>query len=105
LLALPASDIVAVQLNDVLPAAMLDLKEEGRHHRQAPGDGAGDLAGFIGAMKELHVEAPVEVEVFSDDLDSMEPAVVARTVLDKTRRVLVEAGWNQPSGRQSGTRW
>jgi hypothetical protein len=56
-------------------------------------------------MKELRVEAPVEVEVFSDDLDSMEPAVVARTVLDKTRRVLVEAGWNQPSGRQSGTRW
>jgi sugar phosphate isomerase/epimerase len=105
LLALSVSDIVAVQLNDVLHAAAPDLKQEGRHHRQAPGDGAGDLAGFIGAMKELRVEAPVEVEVFSDDLDSMEPAVVARTVLDKTRRVLVEAGWNQPSGRQSGTRW
>lgn len=105
LLALSASDIVAVQLNDVLPAAMPDLKEEGRHHRQPPGDGAGDLAGFIGALKELHVEAPVEVEVFSDDLDSMEPAAVARTILDKTRRVLSEAGWNRPSGRQSGARW
>ena len=100
LLALSASDIVAVQLNDVLPAAAPDLKEEGRHHRQAPGDGTGDLAGFIGAMKDLQVEAPVEVEIFSDDLDSMEPAVAARTVLDKTRRVLTEAGWHQPSGRR-----
>lgn len=103
LLALSASDIVAVQLNDVLPTAAPDLKEEGRHHRQAPGDGAGDLAGFIGAMKELQVEAPVEVEIFSDDLDSMEPAAAARTVLDKTRRVLAETGWNQPSGWPSGT--
>lgn len=98
LLALSASDIVAVQLNDVLPAAGPDLKEEGRHHRQAPGDGAGDLAGLIAALKELRVEAPVEVEIFSDDLDAMEPAVVAQMALDKTRRVLLEAAWDEPSG-------
>jgi sugar phosphate isomerase/epimerase len=105
LLALSASDIVAVQLNDVLPAAGPDLKEEGRHHRQAPGDGAGDLPGLIGALKELNVEAPVEVEIFSDDLDAIEPAVVAQMVLDKTRRVLVDAAWDQPSGRQTSPRW
>jgi sugar phosphate isomerase/epimerase len=101
LLALSASHIVTVQLNDVLPAAGPDLKEEGRHHRQAPGDGAGDLAGLIGALKELRVEAPVEVEIFSDDLDAMEPAVVAQMTLGKTRRVLQETAWDQPSG----TRW
>jgi len=98
LLALSASDIVAVQLNDVLPAAGPDLREEGRHHRRAPGDGAGDLTGLIGALKEMDVEAPVEVEIFSDDLDAMEPAVVAQLALGKTRRVLLEAGWDQPSG-------
>lgn len=98
LLALSATNIVAVQLNDVLPAAGPDLKEEGRHHRQAPGDGAGDLAGLIGALKELRVEAPVEVEVFSDEFDDMEPAVVAKMILGKTRRVLLEAAWDQPSG-------
>jgi sugar phosphate isomerase/epimerase len=81
------------------------LKEEGRHHRQAPGDGAGDLPGLIGALKELNVEAPVEVEIFSDDLDAIEPAVVAQMVLDKTRRVLVDAAWDQPSGRQTSPRW
>jgi sugar phosphate isomerase/epimerase len=101
LLALSASDIVAVQLNDVLPAAGPDLKEEGRHHRQAPGDGAGDLAGLISALKELRVEAPVEVEIFSDDLDAMEPAVVAQMTLGKTRRLLVQAAWDQPSGWQA----
>lgn len=101
LLALPASDIVAVQLNDVLPAPGPDLTEEGRHHRQAPGDGAGDLTGLIGALKELRVEAPVEVEIFSDALDAMEPAVVAQMTLDKTRQVLLEAAWDQ----SPGARW
>ena len=64
----PAPLILAVQINDGPGRAEDDLLEATLHHRRLPGQGDFDLVGYLGALREAGVVAPVGVEVFSDEL-------------------------------------
>lgn len=88
LAALDASQVFAVQLNDALPEAMADLREEGRHARLLPGDGVIDLAAFLGTLAEAGVTAPLAVEVLSDDLEAHSPVQACKLAAVTTRRAL-----------------
>jgi sugar phosphate isomerase/epimerase len=87
----PGESILAVQLGDVAPAASADLAHEMMHQRLLPGTGAGDLAGLVRAVRDRGCVAPMEVEVYSDELAALDPFVAARRAMDALRQVLMDA--------------
>ncbi|GLZ09203.1 IolI protein [Actinomadura sp. NBRC 104412] len=85
-----------VQLNDVQPRDDLspgevrdqdDLREEARHRRLLPGDGA---ARFVRLLRRHGVTARMSVEVWSDDLERLAPTEAARLAYEAADRVLTE---------------
>ncbi|OPG07547.1 sugar phosphate isomerase/epimerase [Microbispora sp. GKU 823] len=93
LAAVPPDRVFSVQLNDALPTPLADLRQEARHLRLPPGDGA---VAFVRALLDLGVTARMSVEVWSDDLERLPPAQAAVVVHDATRRVLAAAGLPRP---------
>jgi sugar phosphate isomerase/epimerase len=87
----PLESILAVQLGDVHPVPSTDLAREMLHHRLLPGEGAGDLAGLVRAVRERGCSAPMEVEVYSDELASLNPFVAARRAMQALQLVLTDA--------------
>jgi sugar phosphate isomerase/epimerase len=87
---IPPAGIVRVQLSDVLERPMDHAREETLHHRLPPGEGWGDVRGFVAALRAHGVEAPVSVEVMSDELRARGPAVVAERMMAGARAVLAE---------------
>jgi sugar phosphate isomerase/epimerase len=85
---IPAERIFAVQLSDVGPVPHPDLRAETLHHRLPPGEGCGDVAAMVAALRELGVDAMVSVEVMSDDLLAQGLQVTADRVLAAARAVL-----------------
>lgn len=83
--------VVSVQLCDALPEPMADLREEGRHHRQLPGDGVVDLDAWLAALApalEGPAPATVATEVLSDAVVSGGAGEACRLTHDAGRRVL-----------------
>ncbi|GAA3545665.1 sugar phosphate isomerase/epimerase [Amycolatopsis ultiminotia] len=93
---LPASAITTVQLCDVLAEPEPDLTEEGRHRRQLPGHGTGDLMTALNSLRDNGMTAPVSVELFSDELDAQPPAEAARLAFDAGVKTLERAGFTAP---------
>jgi sugar phosphate isomerase/epimerase len=107
LLALRDVPVVSVQIGDALADPLPDLRLEGRHHRLLPGQGAVDLPGFLSALEEAGIRAPLSVEVLSDDLDRLSPGDACAAVARATREVLTawrcapgqrRAGWSASRG-------
>ena len=90
---LPGRRVTAIQMSDGPAAAEPDLLHATLHDRLLPGHGELPLGGYLGALKEAGVRAPVGVEVFSDVLHGLEPAQAARLAFDATTAVLGEVGW------------
>ncbi len=84
----PGSTILAVQLSDGPLEAEADLLEATLHHRKLPGEGQFDLPGMVSALRATGTEAPMGVEVFSDDLHALPVEVGARAASQATLRVL-----------------
>lgn len=97
----PGESILAVQLGDVAPAPSADLAHEMMHHRLLPGTGAGDLAGLVRTVRDRGCVAPIEVEVYSDELAALDPFVAARRATHALRDVLTDS---LPSSDQDGLR-
>ncbi|MGY0061989.1 sugar phosphate isomerase/epimerase family protein [Streptomyces sp. LZ34] len=95
--ALPPGAVVSVQLDDVLPTPLSDTLHEARHQRQLPGEGAADLTGLLRLLCRAGVQAPVSVEVLSDDLDARAPAETAARAYRTTCRVLATAAVATPA--------
>lgn len=82
----PAVDpamIKAIQVGDAGPAPAHsptgdELAHECIHHRLMPGDGYGDINGLLADLVARGVDAPLAIEVFSDELNALDPDVVAR---------------------------
>jgi sugar phosphate isomerase/epimerase len=91
--ALPGERVLAIQLDDAPALAEDNLIEATLHSRELPGDGALDLAGYLGALRDIGVSAPIGVEVFSDQLHASGPRAAARAAADASRRVLHTVGW------------
>ncbi len=90
--AVGCASVLAVQVSDVSSAPSDDLRGEARHHRVLPGQGAGNVIDLLRALRAQGCTAPMEVEVFSDELTRLAPAEAARRAGDALRAVLVEAG-------------
>jgi sugar phosphate isomerase/epimerase len=100
----PGESILAVQLGDVAPAASADLAHEMMHQRHLPGTGAGDLAGLVRTVRDRGCVAPMEVEVYSDELAALDPFVAARRAMQALREVLMDAASDQGGLRRRGSR-
>jgi sugar phosphate isomerase/epimerase len=88
----PCASVLAVQVSDVAAAAHDDVRAEARHHRLLPGVGAGHVAELLRALRDHGCEAPIEVEVYSDDLATLDPTAAARRAAAALRDVLAAAG-------------
>lgn len=88
--------VVSVQLCDALPRPMDDLREEGRHHRQLPGEGVVDLGAWLTALEPAlsgsatGTPATVATEVLSDAVVAGGAGQACRLTADAGRRVLRE---------------
>lgn len=80
--------INGIQINDAPAAAEDDLMDETMHRRLLPGDGAADVATTLRTLRAAGVDAPVGVEVFSDELAALPVAEAARRAAEATRKVL-----------------
>jgi sugar phosphate isomerase/epimerase len=87
----PGESILAVQLSDVDFVPSSDLAHEMMHYRLLPGAGTGNVAELVRSVRALGCTAPMEVEVYSDQLAALDPFVVARQAMDALRSVLMEA--------------
>ena len=82
----PAIDpamIRAIQVGDTGPdpagtPTPDEIAYECIHHRLMPGDGHGNIAGMMAEFAKRGVDAPMAIEVFSDELNALESGVVAR---------------------------
>jgi sugar phosphate isomerase/epimerase len=84
----PGSSILAVQLSDGPLEAEADLLDATLHDRLLPGEGAFDLRGIIEALRHTGTQAPLGVEVFSDDLHARPADEAARAAARTTLAVL-----------------
>jgi sugar phosphate isomerase/epimerase len=86
-----APRVLGVQLDDAPAAAESNLVEETLHRRLLPGAGDAQVARAIRALDAGGCQAPLGVEVFSDELATLSPLEIAQRVADATRHVISEA--------------
>ena len=84
--------VLCVQVGDVAIEAHADLRHEMMHGRLLPGTGGADVVGLVRALRAAGCTAPMEVEVYSDDLATCEPVDAARIAHAALTNVLVQAG-------------
>ena len=88
LLAVPGRLVLAIQLDDGPAEAEENLIEATLHNRLVPGEGAFDLRGYLGSLRTIGADAPIGVEVFSDDLHAQGATEAARRSAEATRSLL-----------------
>ena len=85
LLALRASDVVSVDLNDAPAGIPVDQQVDSK--RELPAStGVIDVAGFLGSLKQIGFTGPVRVEPFNEAVRRMAPEqaiAAAKAALDK----------------------
>ncbi len=84
--------LLGVQVSDVASVAADDLGFEMMHGRLLPGTGVADLTGLLHALRAAGCAAPIEVEVYSDDLAARDPVDAARLTHVAFTAVLERAG-------------
>jgi sugar phosphate isomerase/epimerase len=88
---LPADRIFAVQMNDGPAVPVLeDYKADCLATRVPPGDGAFDCVGFVQALIDMGVRAPISLEVASHELWAAPVDDAARAAAAGMRRVLAQ---------------
>jgi sugar phosphate isomerase/epimerase len=91
LLLLPGGAVVAVQINDAGPVPGDDIVYESMHGRLLPGEGAIDVVDVIRRLDAIGSQAPIGVEVFSDQLNRLPPVEAACKAGEAARSVLSRA--------------
>jgi sugar phosphate isomerase/epimerase len=85
----PGSAVLAVQVGDVAGVPAPDGVFEMMHQRLLPGRGVGDLGSLLSELRGRGCTAPVEVEVYSDELAALPAEHVAELAYDSARAVTV----------------
>ena len=85
---IPGAKVLGIQLDDAPEEPEENLMSATLHDRLLPGDGAIDLVGLIGALRDIDAAAPIGVEVFSDALHASGAMQAAQRAADATRSVL-----------------
>lgn len=89
--ALQPERVFAIQINDgLLRPQMADYKSDCLANRLPPGEGEFDCVGFLRALREIGVDAPLSIEVCSTELWQAPAAEAARRSAAGIRRVLAE---------------
>ncbi len=88
--ALPGERLKGIQINDAPTKAWDVLPEEAMQARLIPGEGDIDLVEIMRIVKEIGSQAPIGVEVFSNDLNALPPSEAATLCADGTRAVLAK---------------
>jgi sugar phosphate isomerase/epimerase len=89
--AIGAANVIGVQLNDADAEPVGPLREDGRHRRRLPGEGAFDLVGFVRLLDEIGVRAPFAVEVMSEAQAALPLDEAARRAYETTQALLARA--------------
>ncbi|MFD9337669.1 sugar phosphate isomerase/epimerase family protein [Streptomyces sp. NPDC060028] len=84
----PPGRIFTVQLCDVGPDPLADMRQESLHHRLVPGSRTRAAQDLLTLLVEHGVKTTVSAEVMSDALLSQGPGATARAVFAGTRAVL-----------------
>lgn len=87
--ALPADKIFTLQLDDAPATAEPDLRAETMHRRLLPGMGALDLGAFLDAVWATGASPVVGPEVFSDELCTISPQHLGRSLRETLRPFLL----------------
>ncbi len=87
----PADRIVGVQVNDGSAEPVGEIRDETRHGRRLPGDGAFDLATIVKQLDSMGVSTPWAIEVMSDDLAARELRQICRQAFESTAGMLTRA--------------
>jgi sugar phosphate isomerase/epimerase len=90
---LPGHRVLAIQLSDAPRQSEENLIDATLHSRALPGAAELDLVGYLEALRDIGVQAPVGVEVFSDALHATGARAAAQAAADATRLLLGAAGW------------
>ncbi len=85
---LPAESFYGVQLDDVRAEPMDDVVEETMNHRLLPGQGVGEVADLVRALKEMGVEVVYDVEIFNVDIRKLSLLEQAEKSLSAAQFVL-----------------
>lgn len=88
LTAIPGDRILGVQISDGPKKPEDDLLSATLHNRQVPGEGEFDLQTLVNRLAGAGAQAPVGVEVFSDELHNLPPVEIGKRVADATRQLL-----------------
>jgi sugar phosphate isomerase/epimerase len=88
---LPGNRVLAIQLNSAPREAQGELMVETMHDRRLPDEGDIDVVQLVRILDEIGCNAPVGVEVFSDELHALPPVEAAKRCGDAIRRVLAAA--------------
>ncbi|HWI21337.1 MAG TPA: sugar phosphate isomerase/epimerase family protein [Baekduia sp.] len=83
----PGEAIKLVQINDGGPQEG-DLPADTTSRRRVPGDGDFDLQGLLGILDQIGVEAPISVEIMSDELSQLAAVEQARRAREGALAVL-----------------
>ncbi len=81
---IPGEKIFFLQLADA-PALSMDVLSWSRHHRLFPGEGAFDLADFVGHVLAAGYRGPLSLEVFNDTFRQTDPEPTAVHALRSLR--------------------
>lgn len=88
----PPDRIFAVQLCDVGPAPLPDMRQESLHHRSAPGSGTRHAEDVLAILTRHGVDVDLSVEVMSDALLAEGFQTTAAKVFAGVRKVITESG-------------
>ena len=86
--AIPGAKLGGIQLNDAPKQPAEDLVVESMQARLLPGEGDIPLGDILRAIRATGTHAPLGVEVFSAELDTLPPVEVGRRAGTAARRVL-----------------
>jgi sugar phosphate isomerase/epimerase len=90
--AVPGSAVLAVQVGDVAELPDENARFEMMHARRLPGRGVGPLPLLLSELRARGCTAPIEVEVYSDELAGLEHDRAADLAGQALRQVVESAG-------------
>lgn len=88
--ALPGDRLKGIQINDAPTQAWDVLPDEAMQARLVPGEGDIDLVEILKIVRKIGSQAPIGIEVFSNELNALPPSEVAVRCADATRALLAK---------------
>lgn len=100
----PPEKIYTVQLSDGPARAPCPLVEEAMYHRQWPGEGAFDVAGFLRRLDSMGARASVGLELYHPDFQTRDPDEVVAEIAAATRAAFAAASIDDAAGGRPAAR-